>query len=254
MLDNLISVGLDTPVYRVFPRNRMLQVLNGKQLALVKPASWEDPFENFLLKAKAHIGGEVASLEGLREKLYGQSWMACPESDAMWRIYSKVPTKDAPGLTDEVGFKVKTTVGKLFPALYNSSDKVPELCFWVGRVEYFTQGKLDALVADNDLMSGWVTDPTARGHAQSLLIKRDAFEHEHEVRLIYDANNKYDTTKPVYLFNIDPNAIFEEIILDPRLSEAHCKELGAVVRGAGYTGPVSQSSLYLPPQYTVKIA
>ena len=41
----------------------MLQVLTGKQLALLKPASWEDPFENFLLQAKAKIGKEVATLE-----------------------------------------------------------------------------------------------------------------------------------------------------------------------------------------------
>ncbi len=222
---------------------------------MVKPASWEDPFENFLLQAKAKIGAEVARLEGLREKLYGQSWMACAESDAMWRIYSKVPTKGSRDLTDEVGVKVRTKVGKLFPALFNSSNNAPELCFWAGRVNYLTQEGLNALVADNDLMESWVTDATGKGHVQSLLIKRDAFDHEREVRLIYDANNGYDyEANPLYFFGIDPNGVFEEIILDPRLSEQHSNEIGAAIRDAGYTGPVSQSSLYLPPQYTVTIA
>jgi hypothetical protein len=254
MEKNALDVDLNTPVYRIFPRNRILQALTEKRLALVKPASWDDPFENFLLKAKAKIGKEEASLEELRAKLYGQCWMMCPESDAMWRIYSKVPKKGtAEGLTDEVGVKVRATVGKLFSALWASSDQKPELCFWVGKVQYLTQAEMDEVGADNDLMQGWAFDPTAKGHAKSLLLKRDAFAHEHEVRLIFGANNGYDKAQPVYLFGIDPNTVFEEIILDPRLTEEHCKELGAAVQGTGYAGKISQSSLYLPPQYTITI-
>jgi hypothetical protein len=98
----------------------------------------------------------MASLESLREKLYGECWMACAESDTIWRIYSVVPKQG----TDEVA--------------------------------YVTQEKMDELAANNDLMSGRLLDNTARGHAQSLLLKRDAFGHEHEVRLIDDANNGVD--------------------------------------------------------------
>src|SRR5580704_11348076 len=84
---------LDVPIYRIFPLGRFEQVMTTKRLVLVKPSAWEDEFENFLLQATAHIGGnELASLESLRNKLYGQSWMLCPDSEAMWKLYS-FPTR-----------------------------------------------------------------------------------------------------------------------------------------------------------------
>src|SRR5438552_16214215 len=103
MEKNVIGVSLDTQIYRIFPLRRIIQALKEGKLALVKPASWDDPFENFLFKAKAKVGKEAASLERLRERLYGQCWMACAESDAMWRIYSVVPKRGTDGkLTDRV--------------------------------------------------------------------------------------------------------------------------------------------------------
>jgi hypothetical protein len=180
--------------------------------------------------------------------------MACAESDAMWRIYSVVPKRGTDQkLTDDVGVKVRTTVRKLFSALYNSG-RTPELSYWVDKVDYLTQEQMDEVGGNNELMTGWLMDSTARGHAQSLLLKRDAFDHEREVRLIYDANNGYDfANENLYFFKIDPNHVIEEIILDPRLSEEHCNAVGAELRKGGYKGPVSQSSLYLPPRYTVTI-
>lgn len=250
---NVIGVDLDTPVYRIFPLKWLLPSIRDRVLVLPKPASWDDPFEAFLFKAAGSYGRYRVELDKLRAKLYGQCWMTRSESDAMWRIYSTAPpmNTDEP-FTERVGLKVKTTVRKLFSALYASSDRLPELCFWVGRVRYLKQEEMDALGADNQAMMGMLTDPSARGHAESLLLKRDAFEHEHEVRFIYDANNGFDATQALYPFTVDPNATFDEVILDPRVSERNCRALHDELRRAGYHGSVSQSTLYVPPRYTIK--
>jgi hypothetical protein len=131
---NAIGVSLDARIYRIFLLKRIMEALNEGRLALVKPASWDDPFESFPFKAKAKVRKEAASLERLRERLYGQCWMECAESDAMWRIYSVVPKRGTgEKLTDDVGVEVRTTVRKLFSALY-SSGKTPELCYSVGKI------------------------------------------------------------------------------------------------------------------------
>jgi len=43
---------LEKPVYRIMPVHRLLQCLEEKQLVLVPPRKWDDPFENYLLSAK----------------------------------------------------------------------------------------------------------------------------------------------------------------------------------------------------------
>lgn len=253
MEQNVISVDLDTPIYRIFPLKWLLPSIRDSTLMLPKPASWDDPFEAFLFKAIGTYEGYKVNLDGLRAKLYGMCWMICAESDAMWRIYSTAPpmTGDEP-FTEQVGLKVRTTVRKLFSALYASSNHLPELCFWVGQVRYLTQDEMDALGTDNEAMMGMLTDNSGRGQAKSLLLKRDAFKHEHEVRFIFVANNGFDVTQPRYPFTVDPNATYDEIILDPRLSVQNCKVLHDKVRAAGYHGPVNQSSLYVPPRYTIQ--
>ena len=250
---NVIGLDLDTPIYRIFPLRWLLPSIGDRKLVLPKPASWDDPFEAFLFKAAGVYGGYRVELDALRAKLYGLCWMMRPESDAMWRIYSTAPPMNTDNpCTEQVGLKVKTTVRKLFAALYASSDRFPELCFWAGQVRYLKQGEMDALGADNDAMTAMLTDPSGRGHAESLLLKRDAFEHEHEVRFIFAANNGFDVTQALYPFAVDPNTTFDEIILDPRLNERNCHALYDQVRRAGYDGPVSQSTLYAPPRYTIR--
>jgi hypothetical protein len=248
---NVIDIDLEAPIYRIFPLKWMIPSLKNRQLVLRKPGTWDDPFENFLFKVSATYGGLRVSLEQLREKIYAQCWMMCYESDAMWRIYSTTPRMLSDDkYTEGVGVKVRTTVRNLFSALYNSGPR-PELCFWVGRVNYVPQEEMDRIGTDTDNLIGLTTDSSGKGHAQTLLIKRDAFKREQEVRLIFDANNGFDTTQQNYPFTVDPNTTFDEIILDPRLSENNCRLLRDELLAAGYRGPIYQSFLYLPPRYAV---
>jgi len=249
---HVINVDLDTPICRIFPLKWMIPSLTNRQLVLRKPAGWDDPFENFLFKVSATYGTQPIALDQLRERIYAQCWMMCHESDAMWRIYSKTPPMRSNDKYNEwVGVKVRTTVRKLFSALYSSGSN-PELCFWAGRVTYLTEAEMDQIGLDNDTLIGLMTDTSAKGHAQSLLLKREPFSHEAEVRFVFDANNGFDITQENYSFNVDPNTTYDEIILDPRLSENNCRLLFAELREAGYRGAINQSALYFPRPYVVQ--
>jgi len=261
---------LDVPIYRIFPIDRFRQVMEGRKMALVKPASWEDRFENVLLKSKARINSkEIVDLCNLREKMYGQCWMLCSDSEAMWKLYSfpsELPrrwfhravykfNRFLNGLPHkQEGVKVRTTARKLFTGFFKDSEQFCDLCYFIGRVHYMPQPEVETLLRDKDVVTGLVLDGTGRGHARSLLFKRDSFSHEQEVRLIYAANDKsFDTTRPLYLCDVEPNALFDEVVLDPRLAKDERDDTISRVRSWGYRGPVNQSQLNVPPHFIVDL-
>jgi hypothetical protein len=261
---------LDAPIYRIFPVERFRQVMQERRLALVKPASWEDKFENVILKSKARINGkEIADLCDLREKMYGQCWMLCPDSEAMWKLYSfpgELPrrlihrsvyrfNRWLNGLPHkQEGVKVRTTARKLFAAFFKESEQFCDLCYFIGGVHYMPQPDVESLLHDKDVVTNMVLDGTGRGHAKSLLFKRDSYSHEQEVRLIYAANDKsFDTSAPVYFCAVEPNALFDEVVLDPRLGKVERDDTLSRVRSWGYQGPVNQSQLNVPPHFVVDL-
>jgi hypothetical protein len=79
--------------------------------------------------------------------------------------------------------------------------------------------------------------------AKLLLLKRDAFAHEAEVRLIQVCHGS-DSPDPVLRVQIDPNAVFNEISFEPRLAAFERKEREVAIRNLGYTGPFRESGLY----------
>ncbi|QVL30290.1 DUF2971 domain-containing protein [Telmatocola sphagniphila] len=261
---------LDVPIYRIFPVDRFRQVMEGRKLALVRPASWEDKFENVLLKSKASINTkEIVGLCDLREKMYGQCWMLCPDSEAMWKLYSfpsELPSRWFHRAVYKVnrwlnglphkqeGVKVRTTPRKLFTAFFKDSEQYCDLCYFIGRVRYMPQQDIESMLKDEDQVTSLVLDSTGRGHAQSLLFKRDSFSHEQEVRLIYAANDgSFDPNRALYLSDVAPNSLFEEVSLDPRLATVERDDSIARIRSWGYQGPINQSTLNIPPHFTVDL-
>ena len=89
-LVNLDESHLDTPVFRTYSFERLVQLIVDRKDALVSPQKWEDPFENFFLAHTmvATASGELGTLESLAGDWYGQCWTYGGDSDAMWRIYS----------------------------------------------------------------------------------------------------------------------------------------------------------------------
>jgi len=227
---NLKDEELDKPVYRIMPVNRLLQCLEEKQLVLVPPSKWDDPFENWLLSSKVKLlsTGESGGMDGIRDKIYGQCWTQHRETDAMWRIYS----------SDTNGAKVKTTPRKLLEALKSNNRQFGDISCFIGKVQYQTQKDLASSLTSID-----VFNTNGEGIAESLLYKRKEFSHEKEVRLIYT-----DGSGPIHPFNIEPNSMFDEIVFDPRVDKHLFNAYKTAVEAKGFPGRVAQSNLYKPPQ------
>ncbi|MBX3640413.1 MAG: DUF2971 domain-containing protein [Nitrosomonas sp.] len=227
---NLDSKELDKPVYRIMPVSRLLQCLEEKQLVLVPPRKWDDPFENYLLSAKIKLSdtGEFGDMGRIRDKVYGQCWTQYKETDAMWRIYS----------SDKSGAKVRTTPRKLLDALKGCNPQFGDITCFIGKVQYQTQKDLVSTLMKLKLLTS-----NGSGIAKSLLYKRVEFRHEKEVRLIYT-----DGEGLIHPVGIDPNKLFDEIVFDPRMDIHLYAAYAAAVKTKNFSGRVAQSVLYKPPK------
>jgi hypothetical protein len=169
---------------------------------MVRPTKWKDPFESLLLKSDFWINNIPLNIKTIRESYFGVCWSLTKENDAMWRIYSQ----------DERGVKIKTTIGKIFNQIYDDLPIMEILHLIVGAVEYDEQKK----VIEYFETFGEVDfiDPDHKIIPSSLLMKRNEFRIEDEVRLLYcKANHKND----LLYFDFKWVDVIEEIEFDPRM-------------------------------------
>ena len=245
---NILGItDLDTPIYRIFSLHRFMDLLASRMNGLVNPSKWEDPFENFFLLSEivAPRGerGERISMSKLAEDWYGQCWTFNADTDAMWRIYSR----------DKDGVRLRTTVRKLFHSFYDSADQLASLKFFCGRVSYYTEDQISALMRKltfRDVALGGQGDK----FAELLCIKREAFQHENEVRLLFQDTIPKRGTGGVVCFPLDVNAVCDDVVVDPRLTDSEALAVERKIRTAGCVLPITKSPLYRAPSFTIRLA
>lgn len=231
-LINLTRKQRSAPIYRVFGIQRLLEMFSSENNTLVKPALWDDPFENFILTLAIQASPNPNSYVVAKDGFFGQCWSMLRESDAMWRIYSP----------DKNGVKVRTTVGKLFDSLCNAPEKRGES--FIGKVFYKKDAELRSRIRDRDWLSQEITN--SKSQATSLLFKRVEFEHEAEIRLLYLSYSP--PTDNLFRYSIKPRELFDEIQFDPRLSgEVYQAYKYYLEEKVGFHNPISQSELYKVP-------
>lgn len=224
-----------TKIYRIFPRDRFLQLFKENLNALVLPSKWQDPFENMFLKAEVVTATGERGGFGFHNDVYGQCWTLETASDAMWQIYSR----------ENDAVRVRTTVGKLLGSLRAIHGIwAAETCF-IGRVKYLNEKQLITFgeTVFKDGLSG-------EAIAISLLAKRTAYKHENEVRLIYLERMATHHTGGIYKYELDPRTIVDQIMVDGRTTyEDFAPFREEVSRLTGLPNEkIKRSLLYTPPR------
>lgn len=229
---NLAKKDMAAYVYRVMPINRFYQLFSKKQNVLVRPSKWEDPFENFILNAPARrTDGTIVSF-GFNNAFYGQCWTKLTSSDALWRIYSP----------DKTSVRVRTTVRKLLTTLQVPHGELASERAFIGKVLYLREKKL--VEFGNSVFRDGLR---SRALAETLLVKRLAFRHEREVRLLYFSGSE---AKPdTYTYPVNPHDLIDQVMLDPRLSREEANtEKQEIQKTTGFQGSILHSRLYAPPK------
>lgn len=227
----------DKPVYRIISKDRLIELFQKEENTLVHPSKWDDPYENFILKSKVQMkSGEVKAFD-FHENIYGQCWSRHKASDAMWRIYS--PNKN--------GIRIKTTIRKLLSSLYLGNANKPSWSCVIGKVEYLTEPKLNKY-ANSIYVNGALSK---KNLFRSLLVKRRAFQHENEVRLLYFDLDSLNTGQ-LFSFSIKPHELIDQIMIDPRKTYKEYQAIKDEIKNTtDYKGTIKRSLLYRAPEQLV---
>lgn len=230
---NLDEAQKNLRVYRIISVKRLYELFSLRQNVLVRPSKWEDPFENFVLNARARMPDGTLVRFGFNNDFYGQCWTLQTASDAMWRIYSP----------EANGVRIRTTVSKLLQSLCAGLGDWAHVQAFIGKVQYLRDKELVDF-ANRVFAHG--LDP--RPLASTLLVKRKAFVHEREVRLLY-FEKESGGTSDLFPYKIDPHSLIEQMMIDPRLPKDKAAELKREIKKkTGFKGPVERSLLYAPPE------
>lgn len=235
MLLGLTKSDMSRPIYRIVTLERLVELFTKNENVLVSPSKWEDTFENFILKSKVKLStGEIEDY-GFHKTVFGQCWTLHNASDAMWRIYS--PSNE--------GIRIKTTIGKLISSMYQAHPSHAKARCCIGKVDYVTKKKLTWHANNTFDESGLALDKMFK----SLLLKRTAFEHENEVRLIYQHWGDDFLDHGLYSYKIDPHKLVDEIMIDPRRSYSEFQTIKLIIeRSTKYKGKIKRSLLYQFPK------
>jgi hypothetical protein len=158
----------------------------------------------------------------------------------MWRIYS--PNKD--------GLRIRTTIRKLLSSLYSSHPKNGKLMCCIGKVEYLADKELMERANSTFDESGILVEKLYR----SLLMKRRAFKHENEIRILihnFQGNNLESKT---YEYPVCCNDLIDQIMIDPRRSYSEFKTIEKIIQhSTNFEKPIKRSLLYSLPQNVLQV-
>lgn len=233
---NIGEIELNRHVYRTVSYARLMEMFETKQNTLVKPILWEDTFENFILKSTLRDEeGRIIEYD-LHQRIYGQCWTLEKSSDAMWRIYS--PNKD--------GVRIRTTIDLLLESLCLAiiDRKRCEHC--IGKVEYLREVELIKRAKETFTSRGQITFGKL---FKSLLLKRRAFKHENEVRLMFCDFAEGAGVDKLFKYDVEPHKLITQIMIDPRVSHEEFKLIEQGIRQrTSYKGEIKRSLLYRLPE------
>lgn len=231
---NLSVAELDQHVYRVMPEEFVLALFNDRTNVLSSIQNWKDKFENFQLQLGGVVEGETFAF-GFKDDFAGQCWTSDSLSEAMWGIYANDPQRRY--------LRIRSTPRRLLDALVEAHPAMPQDTCFVGKVKYEREADLEAWLRGSKEIS-------VLRFVQSLLLKRRAFRHESEVRILYLGDKAKRDDKGLYRYAVEPHRMITQIMADPsRDRRCWLTDKAAISRATGFKGEIKRSKIYDPPEW-----
>lgn len=260
-LPDFVRIDKDTPIYRYMGLEEFHCLMNGT-LRLTCPFKWVeadggDRWENVLFQTKIYRDEKQIDTETDGRKTYVHCWTHVPESDAMWQLYG-----------DDRSVKIRTTAGKLLGAANNAiaTNKNLSILFKIGTVTYLPEEDIKAFFSETHRLVDNI-----RCHHESMMIKRDFYTHENEVRLVaYDLddrnrrpemerhNLKFSPEEPNHM-NIQIGSgtagkWIDELVINPQLLDCCKQEVRDRVLKTNFDkNRIKESSLFATPEIVIRL-
>lgn len=233
---NLSGSDLNKHIYRIMKQDHVFSLFSQKKNVLSQVHNWKDKFENFQLNLGGVLDGERFGF-GFKDDFVGQCWTSESLSEAMWGIYANDPGQRF--------LRIRSTPRKLMEALVTAHPDMPHDTCFIGRVQY----KKEADILEY-LRNGGTLDMSGTAFAQSLLIKRYAFRHEHEIRLLHFGDAKNYDARGLHRYTVDPHKMITQIMADPNRERANWRSDKEAIKAAtGFSGAIKRSKIYDAPDW-----
>lgn len=111
--------------------------------------------------------------------------------------------------------KIRSSVKNLLSSIYDLGDAMSKLSCFIGKVIYSSDFEIKSNI--KSIIDQMIADTSGKGIARTLLIKRDEFNYEEEVRLLYSDKTKAD--QDIASFAMEPLTLIDSIVFAPRTSK-----------------------------------
>ena len=206
-------------LYRIIGFDRAVQLLKTNELYFAHPSSWDDPYERGLIHQDS-------------QNLFAQCWCRKAVSDAMWRIYS----------SNSLGVRIGTTHSQLEAAL-SQAKKAQNLNFKIQKVKYLYQEELDFEL--KRIERALKSKHSVSMAMSQLFLKRRAFSHESETRVVIYASSFDDEVRKAFSIKVDAKSLINSVWIDPRAPQEYVDAFTSYLKkDVKFKGVVKKSSLY----------
>ena len=233
-------------IYRIIPVQQFLFMLRNSNNTLVSPKCWEDPYEKIFTRCKI-ITGTFGKKELRWNEWYCQCWSLFEESDSLWRSFTH---------NKEIRcVKIKSTIAQLIESFEKININTD---VFVGEVYYseeenYVNSINHAMRCYQEQFNLGIQD---LGALSMQMCKRNAFESEHELRVLAHRKGLKRYSK-VWSYTLDINKLSQEISFDPWTPSYDRENYKKLLTKLRYIGNISFSELYkekgdLSPEIRVK--
>lgn len=221
------NINPDDRLYRYISLSQFISLMENRKLFLKKVKLWDDPWEapDDQLPFIRDNGEPIKAESLLAGSTVGQCWTYEKDSDAMWRIYS----------SDRQGIMLETTAAD-FNLIDNLRHAVLARVIYFDRQNYIEKRK--EIIANKSYL-----------FAGDMALKRAAFRHENEVRLLVCLQDYYKEFGDVWEissaeFDLVPECFLRSITFDPRADNWYVETMKKYCASKGLKCPIEKSTLY----------
>ena len=192
------------PLFKHMSLENALKTLNDNELWFSNPTKWNDPFESRFIKAKyKNKTGKTISHPWLNT-VFCMCLTQIAASEAHWTPYSQ----------NQIG--IEFVIDRKALVVFLESH-LTDYDIYIGKAEYMRTCEIKGALDKIPFAKPVPTMLTDKWWARLLLLKRNAFNYEDEIRIILVSKKQVDEDGILLNYNCDCTDLIHSIILDPNL-------------------------------------
>lgn len=194
-------------LHKYMPLEYAIKTLNESKLWFANPAEWKDPFEKRFIEAE-YLKNDKKYKFLWKDKVFCICMTQTSTSEAYWNTYS----------SQQIGVEFKISKQKLLDELLNYTN---EYDIYIGKVEYMKTADIQKSISKIPFKQsiGSINIEDKLLAAKLLLLKRNAYKYEDEIRIIIVKKVTSKERGISLNYTCDNNKLIDSIVLDPSLPE-----------------------------------